>query len=144
MQVGQCKTLHVMSLRENELCELPEEMGHLLNLKVLDIINNRIRCLPLSFSRLDLDALWIDGSQVSLQGWLPFTKPDNNPLPCFSLQPQPLVLLESRPDLENPDVNMLYCPFLPQQGPYNSSMGESCDRSCDQLQRSPARSLAWE
>ncbi len=64
--MGQCKTLHVISLRENELCELPEEMGYLPNLKVLDIISNRIRCLPLSFSNLDLDALWIDGSQVML------------------------------------------------------------------------------
>ena len=39
-------------------------MGHLPNLKVLDIINNRIKNVPLSFSNLDLDAFWIDGSQV--------------------------------------------------------------------------------
>ena len=65
VQVGKCKTLHILSLRENELCELPEEIGFLSDLKVLDIINNRIKCLPLSFGNLDLDALWIDGSQVS-------------------------------------------------------------------------------
>lgn len=63
-QIGQCKTLHVLSLRENELCELPEEVGHLPRLKVLDIISNRIKCVPLSFSNLDLDAFWVDGSQV--------------------------------------------------------------------------------
>lgn len=64
LQVGLCKTLHILSLRENELCELPEEMGYLPKLKVLDIVNNRIKCLPLSFINLDLDAFWIDGSQV--------------------------------------------------------------------------------
>ena len=63
-QVGQCKTLHVLSLRENELCELPEELGELPNLKVLDIVGNRIKHLPMSFQNLNLDALWIDGSQV--------------------------------------------------------------------------------
>lgn len=66
VKVGKCKTLHILSVRENELCELPEELGYLPILKVLDIVNNRIKCLPLSFANLDLDALWIDGSQVSL------------------------------------------------------------------------------
>ena len=70
LQIGQCKTLHVLSLRENELCELPEEMGHLPHLKVLDIVSNRIRSLPLSFSNLDLDAFWIDGSQVRGVAWV--------------------------------------------------------------------------
>ena len=64
VQVGQCQTLHVMSVRENELCELPEELGSLKELRVLDIIGNRIRCLPISFSNLQLDAFWIDSSQV--------------------------------------------------------------------------------
>ncbi len=54
----------MLSLRENELCELPEELGELKHLKVLDIIGNRIRNLPISYSNLDLDAFWIDSSQV--------------------------------------------------------------------------------
>ena len=41
LQVGQCKRLHVLSLRENELLELPEEVGQLEDLTVLDIVGNR-------------------------------------------------------------------------------------------------------
>ena len=33
--------LHVLSLRENELLELPEEIGQLKELTVLDIVGNR-------------------------------------------------------------------------------------------------------
>ena len=40
-QVGQCTSLHVLSLRENELLELPEEIGQLKELTVLDIVGNR-------------------------------------------------------------------------------------------------------
>lgn len=66
LQVGQCKNLHVLSLRENEIGDLPEELGNLSKLKVLDIVGNRIKCLPLSLGNIELDALWIDGSQVSI------------------------------------------------------------------------------
>jgi len=61
----------VLSLRENELGELPEELGTLKELRVLDIIGNRVRCLPVSFSNLQLDAFWIDSSQVmdALEYW---------------------------------------------------------------------------
>ncbi len=58
----------MLSLRENELCELPEEIGFLHKLKVLDIVNNRIRAVPLSFENLNLDAFWIDGGQVKREG----------------------------------------------------------------------------
>ena len=41
MQICQCKNLHVLSLRENELMELPEEVGQLEELTVLDVVGNR-------------------------------------------------------------------------------------------------------
>lgn len=41
MQVGECRTLHVLSLRENELTELPENLGQLEELTVLDVVGNR-------------------------------------------------------------------------------------------------------
>ena len=62
--MGLCKTLHVLSIRDNEVYELPEELGYLPELKVLDIIGNRIKSLPLSYSHLNLDALWLDSDQV--------------------------------------------------------------------------------
>ena len=66
-QVGRCKSLHVLTLRENELIELPEEIGQLEELTVLDIAGNKLTYLPISLSNLkNLDALWIDGSQVWL------------------------------------------------------------------------------
>ena len=44
--------------------ELPEEVGQLVELTVLDVVGNRLTYLPLELSNLKLDALWIDGSQV--------------------------------------------------------------------------------
>ena len=41
LQVGECKSLHVLSLRENELMEVPEELGQLTDLTVLDLVGNR-------------------------------------------------------------------------------------------------------
>lgn len=41
MQVGECRTLHVLSLRENELTELPDNLGQLEELTVLDVVGNR-------------------------------------------------------------------------------------------------------
>ena len=41
MQVGECRTLHVLSMRENELTELPDNLGQLEELTVLDIVGNR-------------------------------------------------------------------------------------------------------
>lgn len=52
-------------MRENELIELPKEIGQLEELTVLDIAGNKLTYLPASLSNLkNLDALWIDGSQV--------------------------------------------------------------------------------
>ena len=45
---------------------LPDEIGNLSGLKVLDVCGNRITHLPLSISNLQLDAFWIAGNQVSL------------------------------------------------------------------------------
>lgn len=41
VQVGQCRTLHVLSMRENELTELPDNLGQLEELTVLDVVGNR-------------------------------------------------------------------------------------------------------
>ena len=46
------------------------------------------------------------------------------------MQPQPLVVLESHPDVEDPEVTVLRCDFLPQKGPFNTSMGECVCVSC--------------
>ena len=42
MQVGECRTLHVLSMRENELTELPTNLGQLEELTVLDVVGNRL------------------------------------------------------------------------------------------------------
>lgn len=65
LQVGNCRTLHVLSLRDNDLAEIPEEIGQLEELTVLDVVGNRLQYLPTTISQLKLDALWIDGSQVN-------------------------------------------------------------------------------
>ena len=44
--------------------DLPPSLGQLTMLRVLDVVGNRLRSLPLELSTLNLDALWIDGSQV--------------------------------------------------------------------------------
>ena len=40
-QVGKCRSLHVLSLRENDLTYLPDEIGKLTELRVLDVCGNR-------------------------------------------------------------------------------------------------------
>ena len=44
--------------------EIPEEIAQLKELRVLDIVGNRLQSLPLSLLDLTLDALWVDGRQV--------------------------------------------------------------------------------
>lgn len=53
MQVGECRTLHVLSLRENELTELPDNLGQLEELTVLDVVGNRSE-LPDTLSLVSL------------------------------------------------------------------------------------------
>ena len=59
--------MHVFSARENDLRSVPDELGELSSLRVLDVCGNRLHCLPLSISNLQLDAFWISGNQVSIE-----------------------------------------------------------------------------
>lgn len=51
-------------MRDNDVTEIPEEIGELEELTVLDVVGNRLPFLPHTITKLKLDALWIDGSQV--------------------------------------------------------------------------------
>ena len=57
-------------MRDNDVTEIPEEIGELEELTVLDVVGNRLQYLPSSITKLKLDALWIDGSQVHTSGHL--------------------------------------------------------------------------
>lgn len=53
--IGRLTNIEVLNLSSNfsDLEELPEEIGDLMNLKELDLSNNQIRTLPDSFARLE-------------------------------------------------------------------------------------------
>ncbi|VDP03844.1 unnamed protein product [Schistosoma margrebowiei] len=40
-QIGQCASLNILSLRENNLHRLPNEIGNCTRLRVLDVSGNR-------------------------------------------------------------------------------------------------------
>lgn len=52
-------------MRENKLNYLPEEIGRLSRLKVLNLSANMLQFLPYSISKLkELQALWLSENQV--------------------------------------------------------------------------------
>lgn len=53
-----------MSLRSNKLEFLPEEIGQMQRLRVLNLSDNRLKNLPFSFTKLkELAALWLSDNQ---------------------------------------------------------------------------------
>uniref|UniRef100_A0A1A8BMW2 Leucine rich repeat containing 7 n=1 Tax=Nothobranchius kadleci TaxID=1051664 RepID=A0A1A8BMW2_NOTKA len=53
-----------MSLRSNKLEFLPDEIGQMTKLRVLNLSDNRLKNLPFSFTKLkDLAALWLSDNQ---------------------------------------------------------------------------------
>ena len=126
-------------MRENDLTELPEELGQLEELTVLDVVGNRIQYLPYSLTQLKLDALWIDGSQVhyniicvhNIQSavllvvilYIPCK--DFKYLICLYHQPQPLIALMPDSDPDDPEKKRLTCIYLPQHGQLSPSMGKT-------------------
>lgn len=104
--------------------ELPEEIGELEELTVLDVVGNRLQFLPSTITQLKLDALWIDGSQVQMadRPALPANDSLVNNLSC-SLQPQPLIALVPDTDPDDPEKKRLNCIFLPQRGQQSPSLG---------------------
>lgn len=52
-------------MRENKLSYIPDEIGRLSRLKVLNLSANMLQCLPYSISKLkELQALWLSENQV--------------------------------------------------------------------------------
>ena len=119
-------------MRDNDLMELPEEIGELEELTVLDVVGNRLQFLPSTITQLKLDALWIDGSQVQMADRPALLADDSlvNNLSC-SLQPQPLIALVPDTDPDDPEKKRLNCIFLPQRGQQSPSLGRfaSCRAS---------------
>ncbi|KAG0422252.1 hypothetical protein HPB47_001912 [Ixodes persulcatus] len=101
-QIGSCGKLRVLSLRDNRLCNVPDELGHLGALRVVNLSGNQLRHLPVSLAKLGgLHALWLSQNQT-----------------------KPLVLLQSDLDRET-GQRVLTCFLLPQESP--SAHGEKPD-----------------
>jgi leucine-rich repeat protein SHOC2 len=59
----------LFSLRGNRLIYLPEEIGRLSRLKILNLSSNMLKHLPYSISKLkELQALWLAENQVKYFG----------------------------------------------------------------------------
>ena len=54
MQPDFCKLTHLIrvDLSKNQLASLPDDLGNLCNLQHLDLYNNKLTGLPVSFSQL--------------------------------------------------------------------------------------------
>ena len=58
------RSLRYLNLEGNKLKELPDTLGHLPNLRTLDIGNNKIHTLPPSM--LSSSMLWVHGDGIPL------------------------------------------------------------------------------
>lgn len=54
VQIGSCKKLSIFSARDNQIKEVPEELGDCTNMKVVDLKGNCLHHLPISLARLHL------------------------------------------------------------------------------------------
>jgi Leucine-rich repeat (LRR) protein len=79
-------------MRDNQVEELPLEIGKLVHLRVLDVCNNKLPFLPFTINVLyELQALWISENQSqAMVKLLPATDPKtkNNVLTCYLLPQQ--------------------------------------------------------
>lgn len=65
--IGQCQRLAILSARGNRLEELPEEIGLIQRLSVVNFASNCLSTLPVSMLKLNLSALWLaEGQNKSL------------------------------------------------------------------------------
>jgi len=64
-QLGSCSRLTILSLRTNNLANIPDEIGRIPNLHVLNLSDNKLRSLPFGLMKLkNLTALWLADNQV--------------------------------------------------------------------------------
>lgn len=57
--------LSILNIHNNQLEKLPEEIGHLQNLRTLGLIGNKLSFLPITISKLqNLKALWLTPNQT--------------------------------------------------------------------------------
>lgn len=63
--MGSCLKLTILSLRDNKLVQIPDELGHINALKVINLSGNLLQYLPFSIAKLpNLQALWLSENQV--------------------------------------------------------------------------------
>jgi len=63
-QIGQCRNLSLLSLRNNQLMELPEEISGLSKLSILTLVGNQLPHLPYTLTTLSkITAIWISENQ---------------------------------------------------------------------------------
>lgn len=64
LEICSCKSLRELSLRSNNLSNIPDGIGSLQNLVVLMLTQNKLKNLPLSVLKLkNLNALWLSENQ---------------------------------------------------------------------------------
>lgn len=138
-ELGSCQQIAVLSIRNNHLNQLPPEIGQLSRLRVMNVSCNRLRHLPVSVLKLpSLNALWLSEAQ---------TKPvvplqtDTDPvtghkvLTCFLLPQTPSAEI-SKQQLEKVESSPR---VVAARSPTHIKFafdGESCDRS-GRLMRNP-------
>lgn len=86
VQIGQCKSLSILSLRNNQLVELPSEISGLSSLSILTLVGNQLPHLPYSLTHLKvLTAIWIAENQSRPIVDLQLAKEENGEkcLTCF-------------------------------------------------------------
>lgn len=54
----------MLSLRDNKLTHLPNEVGKCSELHVLHVSGNRLQYLPFSLAKLNLKAVWLSENQA--------------------------------------------------------------------------------
>ncbi|RXG71359.1 Erbin [Armadillidium vulgare] len=101
-ELGSCTSLIVITATHNQITEMPAEMGSLTSLRVLSLCGNSIQSLPVSFSKLQLTALWLSENQAKPSVPLQCTSvAGQKVLTCFML-PQSETQIPSIPEDDKP------------------------------------------